>query len=74
MYLEVEEGDIERTWKDNNIVYFWKICDLLSNQIIKYKPKHHKYEGDANTIPATHQNQAVQDKNKDDEREKIGML
>ena len=42
---------------DDNIVDFWKICDLLSNQMIKYNLTHSKYAGDAIMIPDTHQNQ-----------------
>ena len=35
MYLEVEEGYIDQTWKEDNIVELWTLCDLLSNQMIR---------------------------------------
>ena len=50
MYLEVSEGDIDQTWKDDNIVDFWKICYLLSYHTIKYNPTHIKYSGASNMI------------------------
>ena len=53
MYLEVAEGELDRICKDDDIVDFWKFCALLSNQMIKYKPNHHTYAGDANMRPAT---------------------
>ena len=35
MYLNVEEWDLDQTWKEDNIVDFWKFCDPLYNQMIK---------------------------------------
>ena len=72
IFLEVAEGEIYQTWKDDNIVDFWTFCDILSNQMIKYNPTHYKYEGNSNMIPAKHQNQSARDNIKDDTREKRG--
>ena len=59
MQLEVSEGELDHTRKDDKIVDFWKFRDLLSNQMNKYNPTHHKYAGDSNMRPYTHQNQAA---------------
>ena len=59
MYFEVAERNLEQTWKDNNIVVFWKFCYLLSNQMLKYNSTHRKYAGDTNMIPNTQKNQAA---------------
>ena len=72
MYLEVEEGYIDQTWKEDNIVELWTLCDLLSNQMIKYNPTHCKYSGESNMRPATHHNQALRYKNKDSAGKKEG--
>ena len=40
IYLEVAEVDLENTWKDYNIVDFWKFFGVLFNQMIKYNPTH----------------------------------
>ena len=56
MYLEVAEVYINQKWKDKNIIYFWIFRDLLSNQMIKYNPTHHKYEGENNMRPTKQQN------------------
>ena len=65
------EGELNQTWKDDNIVDFWKNCDLLSNKIIKYNPAHFKYTGEANMRPAKQQNQSAIEKIKEDTRGKI---
>ena len=65
MYLEVEEGDIVQTWKDKNIVDLWTFHFLLSNKMVKYKPTHRKYSGDATMIPDTQENQSTRDRIKD---------
>ena len=72
MYLEVSEYDPGQTWKDDNIFDFWKFCDLLSNQMIKYNPTHHKYPGNTNMRLATQQYQPARDISKDDARGKRG--
>ena len=36
IYLEVTEGELDQTRKDDSIVEFWTVCDLLFNQILKY--------------------------------------
>ena len=64
MYLEAEEGELDQTQKDKNVVEFWKFCDILSNQMLKYNPNHRKCAVRTNMKPATHQNQAVQDNSK----------
>ena len=53
MYLEVAEGELNQTWKDDNIVDFWKFCNLLYNHMINYNPTHRKYAVDATMRPAT---------------------
>ena len=53
MYHEVVEGDLDQTWKDDNIVDFWKFWGILSNQIINYNPTHCKYASGTNMILAT---------------------
>ena len=53
MYLDVEEGDLNQTWKDDNIVDFWTFRVLLYNHMINYNPTHHKYAVDATMRPAT---------------------
>ena len=35
MFLEVAEGEINYTWKEDNIVDFWNFYYLLFNQMIK---------------------------------------
>ena len=72
MYPEVEEGYHDQTWKDYNVFDFWKIYDIISNQMIKYNPTHWKYVGDATMRPATYQNQVSRDKRNNYAREKIG--
>ena len=62
IYLEVEEGEINQTLKDENIFDFWIFRYLLSNQMIKYNPTHSKYAGDKNMRPTTHHNQATIEK------------
>ena len=71
-YLEAAEGDLDQTWKDENIFDLWKFRDLLSNQMIKYNPNHRKYAGDTNMRPGTQQNQSARNKSKDNARKKIG--
>ena len=34
MYLGLEEGDLDKTCKDNKIVEFWTFLYLLSNQML----------------------------------------
>ena len=63
--LKIEEGELEHTRNDTNIVDFCSFRDLLSNQMIKYNPTHCKYAGDANMRPATQQNQPKIDNRKD---------
>ena len=67
----MEEWEIDRTWKENNIVDFWTFFNLLSVQILRYNPTHRKYAGESNMRPDTQQNQDARDKSKDDERVKI---
>ena len=52
IYLEMVEGDINQTFKDDNIVEFWTVCDLFSNHMLKYNPTHRKYEDGTNMRPA----------------------
>ena len=56
MYVEVAERDLDQTWKENNIVDFWKFSYLLYNQMIKCNPTHHKYSGNTNMRPDTKHN------------------
>ena len=72
MYLEVAEGYIDKTWKEDNIVDFWKFRDLLSNQMIKYNPTHHEYAGGTIMIPDIEQNQSARNNSKGNARIKIG--
>ena len=72
MYLEVEEGELHQTWKDDKKIDFWTFRYLLSNQMIEYNPTHHKYAGDANMRPDTQQNQAAREKSKETTRVKRG--
>ena len=72
MYLEVAEGKLDQTWKDENSVDFWTFRDLLSNQMVKYNPTHCKYAGGTNMRPAKEQNKATRDNSKDGTRGKIG--
>ena len=72
MDLEVSKGELDHTWKDNNIFDFWKFCYLLFNKMIKYNPMQCKYAGDANMRPATHQNQDASANIKYDSRFKRG--
>ena len=72
MYLKVAEGELDQTWKENNIIEFWTYCDLLSNQMVKYNPTHCKYAGGTNMRPAKQQNKATRDNSKDDTRGKRG--
>ena len=37
MYLKAAEGDLDHTWKYDNIVDFWKFCDLVSNKMLKHR-------------------------------------
>ena len=53
------ERELDQTWKDHNIFDLWTFRDLLSNQMIKYNPTHHKYVGGTNMRPAKYQNQAA---------------
>ena len=57
MQLEVSEGYLEQTFKDDTIVDVWTFRDLLYNQMIKYNPTYFKYSGDSNMRPATQHNQ-----------------
>ena len=72
MYLEAEEGELDQTQKDKNVVEFWKFCDILSNQMLKYNPTHRKYVCDTNMRPSTHKKKPTRDKIKDDARGKRG--
>ena len=74
MYLEMEEGELNQTWKEGNIVDFWTFCDLLSNQILKYNPIHRKYASGDSMRPATHKNQSTRYIIQYDSRVKIGKL
>ena len=64
IFLEVAEGEIYQTWKDDNIVDFWTFCDILSNQMIKYNPTHCKYEVEYNMRSDTHIKQTKKYKSK----------
>ena len=72
MYPGVAEVGIYLTWKEEKIVEFWTFHYLLSNQMIKYNPTHHKYAGDSNMRLATHQNQSTRENSKKNKRGKIG--
>jgi hypothetical protein len=48
MYLECTEGDLEPSWKVEKPMDFWSFWEKLSEQMLQYKPTHHKYPGDAN--------------------------
>ena len=71
IYIKVKEGDIDQTWKDDNIFGLWIFCDLLSNWMIKYNLTHSKYAGDANMRPVKYQNQVSIDKSNYSAREEI---
>ena len=71
IYIKVKEGEIDQTWKDDNIFGLWIFCDLLSNWMIKYNLTHSKYAGDANMRPVKYQNQVSIDKSKYSAREEI---
>ena len=71
IYIKMEEGELDQTWKGENIVDLWKFCYLLSNQMLNHNPTHQKYASDTNMRPSTQQNQAARDHNKDDARGKI---
>ena len=66
--LRVTEEELKHTWKDNNIVDFWKFCDLLSNKNINYNPINWKYAGETNMRPDVQQNQSARDRSKDSTR------
>ena len=72
MYIEVEEGEINQTWKEDNVFEFWTFYDLLSNKIIKYKQNHKKCSGGYNMRPDTQKNKDARYKRKDYVRGKIG--
>ena len=68
MYLELEEVDINQTWKDKKKFQFWKCCVLISNHMLKYNLFHRQYVGGTNMRPATQQNQSTRYNSKDDAR------
>ena len=72
IYLKLEEGYINNTWKDANISDIWTFHDILFNQMIRYRPTQIKYAGDYNIRPATQKNQASIDKSMVSKRRKIG--
>jgi hypothetical protein len=53
IYKECCEGGLDPQWKIDNPVEFWDFRKLLSEQAIKYSPKHHIYAGDENMRAAT---------------------
>jgi hypothetical protein len=56
IYLEVAEGSLDKTWKDDDPCDFWTFRDLLSEQMLKYNPLRRKYAGDSKMRAATQQN------------------
>ena len=71
IYIEVAEGVLDQTWKDNNIVNVCTFRDLISKQVIKYNPTYCKYSGDAKMRPSTQQNQGTRYESNYDSRGKI---
>ena len=61
IHPELVEGELDQTWKDNNIFDFCTFCYLIFNKMINYNPNNFKYSGGTNTIPATHQNKSARD-------------
>ena len=68
MYLDVEEGDLNQTWKDDNIVDFWTFRVLLYNHLINYNPTHCKYAVYVTLRPATRYYQDARDNRKENPR------
>eukprot|EP00957_Ditylum_brightwellii_P121898 9296026-Ditylum_brightwellii.AAC.1 len=56
IYLEVAEGEICQTWRDDNPMNFWEFRDRLSIQKLTYKPTMCTYPGDENMCVSIQQN------------------
>ena len=55
MYLEVAEGKINKDWKLDEPMDFWRFQEKLVNSMLRYKPIARKYPGEKRMISSTQQ-------------------